>query len=74
MHRQQTEFVMQLLEASSARRDEFVDNNRGDMRRPRYHVEKEELQRLSDIYNFWTNVASALGLSEESVLNGPTLL
>ena len=37
------ECAIQLLEASSVRRDEIVDNHRGDLRQPRYHVEKEEL-------------------------------
>ena len=39
------EYVMQLLEASSVRRDEIVDNHRGDLGRPRYHTEKEKLQK-----------------------------
>ena len=37
-------YVVQLLEASSVRRDEIVDNHRGDLGRPIYHTEKEELQ------------------------------
>ena len=37
-------YVMELLKTSSVRRYKIVDNHRGDLGRPRYHVEKEELQ------------------------------
>ena len=40
------EYLMQLLEPSTARRDEIVDNNYGDLGRPTSNVEKEELQKL----------------------------
>ena len=38
------EYVMQLLEDSSVYSVEIVGNHRGDLGRPIYHVEKEELQ------------------------------
>ena len=61
------EYVMQLLEASSVRMDEIVDNHSGDLGRPRCNIEKEELHRLFDIYHSWTKVASTLGVSERTL-------
>ena len=55
---------MQLLEASSVRMFETVDNQSGDLGRPRCNFEKEELHRLFDIYYSWTRLASTLGVSE----------
>ena len=55
---------MQLLEATLVLRDEIVDNNR----------EKEELEKLFDIYHSWTKVAPTLGVYEESVLKVLALL
>ena len=45
------EYVMQLLEGSSFRMYETVDNQSGDLGRPRCNIEKEELHRLFDIYH-----------------------
>ena len=56
------ECVTQLLEVSSVRRHEIIDNHRGDLGRPRFHIEKEELQRLFHIYHSWTKVVLALGV------------
>ena len=46
---------------------ETVDNQSGDLGRPRCNIEKEELYRLFDIYHSWTKVASTLGVSERTL-------
>ena len=50
------QYVMQLLEASSFRMEEIVDNHSGDLGRPRCNIEKEKLHRLFDIYHSWTKL------------------
>ena len=58
----------------SVSRDEFFDNHRGNLERPKYQVEKEEIQRLFDIYNSWTKVSSTLSASQKPVLERLILL
>ena len=45
------DYVMQLLEGSSFRMYETVDNQSGDLGRLRCNIEKEELHRIFDIYH-----------------------
>ena len=61
------EYIMQLLEPRSVPRDGIVDNHSCDLWRPRCNTEKEELNRLFDIYHSCTNVASTLGVSERTL-------
>ena len=65
---------MQLLNASSFRRNDIFDDHLGELGQPRYQIKKEELQQPFDIYHSWTKVALKLDVSEESFLKGLTQL
>ena len=66
------EYIMQLLEASSVYRDEIIENHRGDLWRPRYHVETKELQQNLSISTIPLQKLQQY-VSEETVLKEITL-
>ena len=66
------EYVMQLLEASSVYRDEIIENHRGGLGRPRYHVETKELQQNLSISTIPLQKLHQY-VSEETVLKEITL-
>ena len=66
------EYIMQLLEASSVYRDEIIENHRGDLWRPRYHVETKELQQNLSISTIPLQKLHQY-VSEETVLKEITL-
>ena len=66
------EYVMQLLEASSVYRDEIIENHRGGLGRPRYHVETKQLQQNLSISTIPLQKLHQY-VSEETVLKEITL-